>query len=120
MVINIGRRPNDRRLINSLYATIQTVFPSLYVSDLSESFNSILFATKNPTSLENFLDNYLQLYSNTSTPALLLEVMATTYEGLNPDVQEGVIFTDDLAPVERITNSMVMNFLFAGELETLK
>lgn len=66
------------------------------------------------------MDNYLQLYSNTSTPALLLEVMATTYEGLNPDVQEGVIFTDDLAPVERITNSMVMNFLFAGELETLK
>ena len=120
LVINIGRSPNDRRLINSLYATIQTVFPSLYVTDLSDSFNSILFATKKPTTLDNFLNNYLQLYGNTSTPSLILEVMAATYDGLNPEVQEGVIFTDDLAPVERITNSMVMNFIFAGELETLK
>jgi len=120
MVINIGRSPGDRRLIDSLYSTIHTVFPSLYVTDLSDSFNSILFATNSTTSLDNFLNNYLQLYGNPDTPVLLLQVMAATYDGLNENTQPATIFTDDLAPVERITNSMVMQFLISGELETLE
>ena len=120
MVINIGRSPGDRRLIDSLYSTIHTVFPSLYVTDLSDSFNSILFATNSTTSLDNFLNNYLQLYGNSDTPVLLLQVMAATYDGLNENTKPATIFTDDLAPVERITNSMVMQFLISGELETLE
>lgn len=120
MVINIGRGPEDRRLINSLYTSIHTVFPSLYVTDLSDSFNTILFATKQETTLSNFLDNYYVLNQEADASRFLLEVMAATYSGLQPDTQPGILFTDDLAPVEGITNSMIMNFIFSGQVETLQ
>ncbi|MCX6053970.1 MAG: fused MFS/spermidine synthase [Chloroflexi bacterium] len=120
IVINIGRSPSDRRLINSLYSTIHTVFPSLYVTDLSDSFNTILYATKQETSLNNFLDNYMQLDQNPSATPLILDVMASTYEGLKDTQDNGIVFTDDLAPVEGITNSMILDFIFSGKVETLQ
>lgn len=121
MVINIGRGPTDRRLVNALAGTILEVFPTIYISDLSDSFNTLLFATVQETTLENYLANYVQLMENPETPPLLLEVLATTYEGLQPLPQEkGLVFTDDLAPVELITNSIVLNFLLSGETENLQ
>lgn len=121
MVINIGRGPTDRRLVDALAATIQSVFPTIYISDISGSFNSLLFATKQPTTLDNYLDNYVHLMQDETTPPLLLEVMAATYEGLQPiPLTSGLIFTDDRAPVEHITNSIIVNFLVSGETESLE
>lgn len=121
MVINIGRGPSDRRLVNALAGTIKEVFPTIYVSDLSDSFNTLLFATAQPTSIENYLANYIQLMENPETPQLLLDVLATTYEGLQPLPEvNGQVFTDDHAPVEQITNSIVLNFLVEGGMENLK
>lgn len=120
MVINIGRVIEDRRLIDSLYATIHTVFPTLYVTDLSGSFNSILFATNTETNLQNFLDNYVMLNEDQESNQFVLGVMATTYAGLQDAPETGIVFTDDLAPIEGITNSMIMQFIFSGEVETLE
>ncbi len=120
MVINIGRGLDDRRLIESLYATIHTVFPTLYVTDLSGSFNSILFATNSETSLQNFLDNYVALNNDPQANQFILGVMATTYAGLKDTPNTGIVFTDDLAPIEGITNSMIMQFIFSGDVETLQ
>jgi predicted membrane-bound spermidine synthase len=120
MVINVGRGPTDRRLVNSLATTIAEVFPVIYVSDLSGSFNTLLFATRQETEINNFLANYIELKNNPSTPSLVLDVMAATYQGLQDDTTKGLVFTDDLAPVEQITNSIVLNFLMAGEMENLE
>jgi spermidine synthase len=120
MVINVGNSPTDRRLINSLYATAATVFPSLYVSDLPSAFNSMLFATAEPTTIQNFMDNYAQLYTDKNTPQFLLQIMAQTYDGLHTQTEAGIVFTDDLAPVEQITNSMVLNYLLSGKVDSLR
>lgn len=120
MVINIGRSPTDRRLIDSLAETISTVFPSIYVSDLSGSFNSLLFASKQETTIENFLQNFVLLRDNPQTPVFLLDVMAATYAGLQPGTGPGKVFTDDLAPVEEITNAMILDFLFSDEMESFE
>ena len=120
MVINVGRSPNDRRLINSLYATAGTIFPTLYVTDLSSSFNSILFATASTTSIQNFRDNYAQLYAQKDTPQYLLQIMSQTYDGFHPQTESGMIFTDDLAPIEQITNSLVLNYLVSGKVDSLQ
>ncbi len=119
MVINIGST-DDRRLVNALYSTIHTVFPTLYVTDMSDSYNSILFATNTQTDLQNFLDNYVQLREDPETPVFILEVMAATYAGLQETPETSVVFTDDLAPIEHITNSIVLNFILNGEVETLQ
>ncbi len=120
MVINIGRGPTDRRLVDALASTIRTVFPTIYISDLSGSFNTLLFATKQKTELQNFLDNYLQLREDPSTPRLLLDVMAATYDGLQQFPEGTTVFTDDLAPVEEITNSIIIDFILSGKVEELQ
>ncbi len=53
LVINVGRGPNDRRLINAFASTIGAVFPSVYVMDVPGTFNSVLYATVQPTDLAN-------------------------------------------------------------------
>jgi hypothetical protein len=56
-----------------------------------------------------------------TTPPQLLAVMATTYEGLQPLPEPSkIIFTDDRAPVEQITNSIILNFLLSGETKALE
>ena len=72
MVVNVGRSPTDRRLIEGLTGTIRTVFPSVHVMDVDGSFNSILYATRQPTRIENLYANLLDLYSRPGVHPLLL------------------------------------------------
>ncbi|NPV78076.1 MAG: fused MFS/spermidine synthase [Anaerolineae bacterium] len=120
MVINVGRAPNDRRLINALGSTILTVFPTIHVVDIPNTFNSMLFATVQPTTADNFLENLLYLSRAQSTPSLLLDTMKITAANLQKPPEAGPVFTDDKAPVEWITNNMVLSFLFSGEMENLE
>ncbi len=120
MAINVGIAPEDRRLADSLFRTIGQVFPSLYISDISSSFNTMIYATAQPTTIEGLMQNYQVLSADPTTPSFLLDVLAETYAGLQPTPTSGIIFTDDKAPVEQITNSMVLKFLFSGQVEKLQ
>ena len=120
LAINIGRAPNDRRLINDLAATIRTVLPSTHVMDLPYTFNSILFATKQPTSRDNLAYNLAALQANPNAPRLLLSAATITYTSLQPDPTGGVVYTDDRSPIEWVTNSLVLNFILAGGVDELK
>ena len=119
MAINVGRDPSDRRLVNALASTISSVFPSIYVMDVPDSFNSMIFATKQPTVSQNLIENYISL-NNGSTPSLLIESMQATIANLQPAPPKSFVFTDDKAPIEWITNNMLINFVFSGEVDTLK
>ncbi len=118
MVINIGRGLDDRRLIDALGSTILEVFPTIHVMDLPESFNSILFATKQPTEDSNLIANF-QIYG-TSLHPLLLETLSITTQNLQDPPQKSVVFTDDKAPIEWYTNAMIIDFFLQGEMETLQ
>jgi spermidine synthase len=120
MVINVGRADQDRRLINAFCQTIGAVFPSLYVVDIPGSFNSIIYATAQPTSAQNLLDNLAMLQQNPAASPLLTASVALAVENMQPVVAEGQVFTDDLAPVEWITNNMVMEFFLSGDVEALE
>ena len=119
VAINVGRSPDDRRLIDGLVATLRTVFPSVYVMDLPESFNSIIYATAQPTVLSNLSTNYDLLVGKGNVHPLLLEVMKKAILNQQPAPQSGTVFTDDNAPIEWITNNMVLKFVLSGEVETL-
>ncbi len=120
LAINIGRAPNDRRLINDLAATIQTVLPSTHVMDLPNTFNSILFATRQPTSRDNLAFHLTALSRDPSTPPLLLQAASVTYASLQPSPSGGTVYTDDRSPIEWVTNSLVLNFILTGGVEELK
>jgi len=120
MVLNVGRGVEDRRLVNALSATILTVFPSLHVVDVPDSFNTILFATRTPTEPANLRANFDTLLARPDTPRLLLEAMATALTNLQPVTQSGPVFTDDYAPVEWITNAMILDFFLTGDMEEMQ
>lgn len=119
-VINVGRSPNDRRLIDSLVGTMHTVFPSIYVMDVPGSFNSIIYATAQPTDIQNLYINLLDLYQQADVHPLLIQSLERVVTNLQPTPESDVVFTDDRAPVEWITNNMVLSYVISGGVETLQ
>lgn len=120
LVINVGRSPNDRRLVDAFASTIGAVFPSVYIMDIPDTFNSIIYATVQPTNVANLDTNLANLNQRGSTHPLLLESLQTALANLQPAPAKGQVFTDDLAPIEWITNSMVVDFFLSGQVENLQ
>jgi spermidine synthase len=120
LAINVGRAPGDRRLIDDLAATIGSVFPSIYVMDIPNTFNSIIYATKQPTTAENLTANMISLAQDPRTHPLLLQAGMAAISNLQPVQKGGMVFTDDLAPIEWITNDMVLKFILGSGIKTLQ
>lgn len=120
LVINVGRAPNDRRLIADLAATIGTLLPSVHVMDIPNTFNSMVFATRQPSNVTNLYRNYQALVESPAAPRLLVEATSVTVANMQPAPQDGMVFTDDLAPIEWITNNMILAFILGGGVEELR
>jgi spermidine synthase len=117
-VINVGRTPTDRRLVDALTNTMRFVFPSIHAMDVPYSFNTILVATMQPTDATNLNDNLQQLPENAH--ALLRQILNDGVAALVPTHTIDIVFTDDRAPVETIVDSLVLNFLLEGGAEELR
>jgi spermidine synthase len=118
LVINVGRTFTDRRLIDAMTGTLQSVFPSVYVVDVPDTFNSILFATVRPTRAENLQANLARMGDD--VPPLLKSALARAIQNLQPTPASRIVFTDDVAPVEQLTNSIVINFILSGGVYQLE
>lgn len=119
LVINIGQVPLDRTLVNDLGTTIGHVFPSIFVMDIPGSFNSILFATKTPSSWGNFKANYAHVVENFTNP-LLIEAMTMTMQNQQAAPKITRVYTDDKTPIEWVTNKIVVDFILSGSVEELR
>jgi spermidine synthase len=123
LVINVGRTPDtpelpgDRRLVEGMTGTLQTVFPSVYVVDVPNSFNSIVYATVQPTRASNLAANLDQLPANAHP--LLRQTLAWALDNLQPTPQTSAVFTDDVASVEHISNAIALRFILGGGLYQL-
>src|SRR5512140_1016569 len=117
--INVGSVPNDRRLINGLATTMASVFPSIHVMDIPGTLNTMIFATKQPTSDKDFAANLSSLSQEPGTPPLLLTAMQITFANMKPGYDTTQVFTDDKAPIEWIVNDMVVKFALSGQLQGL-
>ena len=120
LILNSASVPGDRRLINGLATTINTVFPSIYTVDLPGSLNTMIFATKQKTQPENFAINFLALSRDPNVNPLLISSMQTTFANLKSGYEPTTIFTDDRAPIEWIVNDMVIRFILGGGTQYLQ
>lgn len=118
LAINVGRAPSDRRLIEVLVGTMQTVFPSVFVMDIPDTYNSIIYATMMPADWMNLYKNYLSLSERDDIHPLLKEVIkrALLYRQPTP-LSKTAFYTDDRAPIEWVTHSLILNFILAGGME---
>jgi hypothetical protein len=120
LIINVGRAPDDRRLVDGLIGTLSKIYPSVYIMDVPDTFNSIVYATVQPTAMSNLINNLLFLYTDPNIHPLLVESVERFVANQIPTPDSEVVYTDDLAPIEWITNNMVLNYVFFGNMEVLK
>ena len=120
LAINVGRAPADRRLIDGLATTLGTIFPSIYVMDIPNTFNSMIYATLQPTSLVDLEQNLAVLAVRRDADSLLIDSLRLMLDNRQPAPQTTVVFTDDRSPIEWITNTMILNFILQGEMENMQ
>ena len=118
LVINVGRTSEDRRLVDALSATIGQLFPTLHAIDVPASFNTILVATQQ-SSTQDDLQRNLQKLPVDASP-VLRDTLQLALDHIVPVTPSDLIFTDDRAPVETLTDSIVLNFLLGGGVEELR
>lgn len=120
LTLNVGSTPGDRRLIDGLATTMAQIFPSIHIMDIPGTLNTMIFATKETTTPQNFSANMVRLAGDSTLDPLLVTTMTVTYTHLEPCYETTTVFTDDLAPIEWIVNDMVVSFVLEGGLEFLE
>lgn len=126
LTINVGRTDTDRRLIEAMTRTLLDVFPTVHTLDVPSSYNTILVATRQPTSPENLLINLQHIQQQPDqflTPlaqTVLLPALTSAWQSMRQTVASDVRFTDDHAPVEMIVDSMVIDFMLHGGINELQ
>ncbi|GAB4499549.1 MAG: fused MFS/spermidine synthase [Anaerolineales bacterium] len=120
LTLNVGSTPGDRRLINGLATTMAEIFPSIHIMDIPSTLNTMIFATKQATTSDAFLQNLMRIAGDQRLNPLLVTTMSSAYANLQPGYQTTTVFTDDLAPIEWIVNDMVVRFVLQGGLEFLQ
>ena len=117
VAINVGRTPADRSLVEAMTATLGSVFPTVHVMDVPGTFNTILVATMLPTTAASLGQNLALMGPDTSP--MLREATEYALAAIRPTVESDIVFTDDRAPVEMMTNRVVIGFLLSGGTQTL-
>ncbi|MDH5508433.1 MAG: hypothetical protein OEZ02_14520, partial [Anaerolineae bacterium] len=120
LVINVGRSPDNRSLIDALVSTLLEVYPSVHVMDIPYTFNSMVYATVQTTSMDDLAANFSHLAQSGDAHPLLIESISKVLSFRQPLPERTIVFTDDHAPVEWIINRMVLEYVFSGDYEELQ
>ena len=125
VVINAGtpgvNNKIDYRLADALAQTMKQVYPNVYMIDLytvAGYFNTMVVATNQPTTLANFQNNMSQVVTNdlikqVGTGALTKNSIKE-WTGVSEDGTVPPVFTDDLAPVERLIDQVIIDYVVSG------
>lgn len=104
-----GHTCTDYQLVQAFVNTLSQVFPSVYTFDVPGTLNTEVIATMQPTTLTTFRKNLLNIPFGTllrpvADEALQVVQVATPQRG-------GIVFTDDHAPVEQLTDQLILNYI---------
>lgn len=109
LAINVGRTPTDNRLVDALSGTLNAVFPNVFVLDSNLRFtNSVIYATSSPASVDQFVAR-AGAETNPKLQPIAAEALQTG--GVRQVRANGIVFTDDLAPVERLIDDIILSYI---------
>jgi len=86
----------------------------------TREFFQIAYASKQPTRADDLMRNYEALAARGDAHPLLLTAMGSTIVNLQPAYETTQVFTDDQAPIEWLTDTLVINFFLRGDVQTLQ
>ena len=108
VALNTGHTSHDFRLVQAFVNTMSQVFPSVYVFNVPGTFNTEVMATMQPTSIDTFRSNLAQFAPTTVMGQVANEVSPVVTQGR---ADGGIVFTDDRAPIEQITDQLLLNYI---------
>jgi len=109
VAINVGRTTTDYRLVDALAGTMRSVFPSVFVVDTGSGFTeSVVYGTRLPTSVDAFRQRALASGNPRLRPIIEEALSTGNLREVRPG---GIVFTDDLAPVERMIDQIILGYI---------
>ena len=107
VVVNVGRTETDYRLVDALATTMSAVFPHVVAIDVERYHNTMLIGSMAPLSVGSLAGNAARL--DPDSPARTVAEAALTTGMIRTLRPEGEAFTDDLAPVERVVDQIIVD-----------
>ncbi len=108
VVLNTAHTTQDYRLVQAFINTMSQIFPSVYVFNVPGTFNTEIMATVQPTSITTFRHNLAQFPTTSTMGQVASEVSPVVRQGHSDG---GIVFTDDRAPIEQITDQLLLNYI---------
>jgi spermidine synthase len=109
-VVNVGRTPTDFRLVDAVASTMAAVYPSVFLVDVPGFSNTMVYGSTQPTSIVDVMHN-LGLIGEPL--AATIAASAMNEGGLRVSPYRDQVFTDDLAPVERLIDEIIFSYATA-------
>ncbi len=108
VAVNTFRPGGDDRLVRAISRTMADVFPSVFVVPVPNSFNTIVVGVDQPATVARARAQLASL-----TPPLLTAVAepAAANSYLYQPAPNDLLLTDDLAPVDQLTDEALLNSL---------
>ena len=108
VAVNVGRTATDFRLVDALASTMAAVYPTVFLLDDTSFPNTIVYGTTEKVTLDDVAHNLAlesaPLVSDAATTALA--------EGeLRVSPYHGQVYTDDLAPIERLIDEVIFGYI---------
>lgn len=105
IVINVGHVPEQGRSLEDVVAsTLRSVFPAVE-RVVADSTNTLVIASMREISAERILE------ARTSLPSELRPLATAVASRLTPVPTGGPVYTDDLAPIEWLTNLSILRYV---------
>jgi predicted membrane-bound spermidine synthase len=106
-VVNAGRTATDYRLVAALASTMASVFTNVYLVDVPEFDNTMIYGTTEPTTLADIQHNL-----GLATQPFVQEVAESALEegNLRPSTYHGLIYTDNLDQVEQLIDQIIFSY----------
>src|SRR5258708_5700015 len=109
VVLNTAHTNHDYRLVQAFVNTMSQVFSNVYTFDVPGTFNTEIMATVQPTSISTFQNNLTQFAPGSVMAQVASEVSPVVSQG-HPQ-HGGIVFTDDRAPIEQITDQLLLSYI---------
>ncbi len=108
VALNTAHTTHDYRLVQAFVNTMSKIFPSVYVFDVPGTFNTEIMATVQPTTIRTFRQNLAQFTPSSIMGQVASEVSPVVTQGHSDG---GMVFTDDRAPIEQITDQLLLSYI---------
>ena len=107
-VVNVGRTATDYRLVGAIASTMAAVYPSVFLLDVPGEVNTLIFGSTQATSVADVEHNFGLVQE-----PLGQSIVTNAFRGggIRTSPYHGQVFTDDLAPVERLIDEIIFGYV---------